>query len=106
MARTLTGIVSSDANDKTITITVHERKTHPIYKKQYSVSKKFRAHDEENEAHKGDLVEVIECRPMSATKTWKLVRIIERSKGFAIALADEPAEPVKAAKTETLGEEA
>ena len=94
MARTLIGVVSSDANDKTITVTVHERKTHPLYGKQYSRSRKFRAHDETNDAHIGDRVEIIECRPISASKTWKLTQVIERSKGSEIALADEPvAEP-------------
>jgi small subunit ribosomal protein S17 len=105
MARTLIGVVSSDANDKTITITVHERKTHPLYGKQYSRSRKFRAHDETNDAHIGDRVEITECRPISATKTWKLTQIIERSKGSEIALADEPvvepkAEAVKEDATE------
>ncbi len=98
MARTLIGIVSSDANDKTITITVHERKTHPLYGKQYSRSRKFRAHDEKNDAHVGDKVEITECRPISATKTWKLSQIIERSKGSEIALSDEPVAEEKPSK--------
>ncbi len=89
MARVLTGIVSSDANDKTITVTIHERKTHPIYRKQYSVTKKFRSHDEKNEAHIGDKVEIVESRPLSASKRWNLQKIVERSKGSEIALKEE-----------------
>lgn len=91
MAKTMTGIVSSDMNEKTITVTIHERLTHPIYKKQYSVSKKFRAHDEKNEAKTGDKVEIIESRPMSATKRWALSKIIERAKGSEIAIKEEEA---------------
>ncbi len=101
MARTLIGTVTSDRNDKTITIAVHERRTHPIYKKQYSVTRKFRAHDEKNDAHVGDKVEVVECRPMSASKNWNLVQVIERNKGSEISLADEPVvAKEKPAKTE------
>ena len=60
MARTLTGEVSSDKGDKTIVVKIQTRKTHPIYKKQYSVTKKFMAHDEKNEAHTGDKVQISE----------------------------------------------
>ncbi len=78
MARTLTGTVSSDKPDKTIVVTVQTSKTHPIYKKQFSVSHRFMAHDEKNEAKKGDKVQLIECRPLSANKRYKLAKIIER----------------------------
>lgn len=78
MARTLIGLVSSDKPDKTIVVTVQSRKTHPIYKKQYKVSKKFMAHDEKNEAKLGDRVEISETTPLSARKRFKLARIIER----------------------------
>lgn len=78
MARSLTGTVSSDKGDKTIVITVTERKTHPLYKKQYTVNTKFMAHDEKNEAHVGDLVSIVECRPLSARKHFKLSKILER----------------------------
>jgi small subunit ribosomal protein S17 len=78
MARSLTGTVTSDKGDKTIVITVNERKTHPIYKKQYSVNTKFMAHDEKNEAKVGDRVSITETRPLSARKRFRLDKIIER----------------------------
>jgi small subunit ribosomal protein S17 len=79
MARTITGRVSSDKADKTIVVSVVTRKTHPIYKKQYSVTNKFMAHDENNEAHEGDLVSIAEHRPISARKRWTLVSVIEKA---------------------------
>lgn len=79
MARTLIGTVSSDKADKTIVVTVRARKTHPLYRKQYTVSKKFMAHDENNEAHVGDRVAIVETRPLSARKRYKLDRIIEKA---------------------------
>lgn len=78
MAKTLIGRVSSDKADKTITVTVSTRKTHPIYKKQYSVSKKFMAHDEKNEAKLGDKVSIVETRPISARKRYTLGEVLER----------------------------
>lgn len=78
MARTIIGTVSSNKADKTITVTVQIRKTHPLYRKQYSVSKKFLAHDEKNEAEIGDKVEIAETRPLSARKHYTLSRIIEK----------------------------
>jgi len=78
MARTLTGIVSSDIREKTITVVVTSRETHPIYRKQFTVTRKYSAHDEKNEAKKGDRVEISESRPISKTKTWKLDKIIEK----------------------------
>lgn len=78
MARILTGKVTSDKGDKTIVITVSERKTHPIYKKQYTVNTKFMAHDEKNDAKVGDLVQIIETRPLSARKRFALNKILER----------------------------
>ena len=77
MARILSGVVTSSKPDKTIVVSVQTRKTHPIYKKQYSVSKKFMAHDEKNEAHEGDKVQIVESRPISARKRWTLVSIVE-----------------------------
>ena len=59
MAKTLTGVVTSDVADKTITVTVTSRETHPIYKKQYTVTRKYTAHDENNEAHNGDKVQIV-----------------------------------------------
>lgn len=81
MAKTLTGIVTSDVRDKTITVTVTSRQTHPIYGKQYTVSRKYTAHDENNEAHAGDKVRIIETRPISKTKSFKLDFIEEKSQG-------------------------
>lgn len=79
MAKTLTGVVSSSKPDKTIVITVQTRKTHPIYKKQYTETAKFMAHDEKNEAHEGDKVVISETRPLSARKRYKLDKIVERA---------------------------
>jgi small subunit ribosomal protein S17 len=78
MARKLSGIVTSDAMDKTIVVTVTTRKTHPIYGKSYLVTKKFAAHDEQNQAHKGDRVEIEETRPISKNKSFKLVQVLEQ----------------------------
>jgi small subunit ribosomal protein S17 len=78
MAKTIVGIVSSSKSDKTIVVTVQTRKTHPLYRKQYTVSSKFMAHDEKNEAEVGDKVAIIETRPLSARKRHVLDRIIEK----------------------------
>lgn len=78
MARTIIGTVSSAKGDKTIVVTVHTRKTHPLYRKQYTVSTKFMAHDEKNEAQTGDKVAIVETRPLSARKRHILERIIEK----------------------------
>lgn len=77
MSKKIIGTVTSDLADKTIVITVTSRQTHPIYGKQYTVSRKYSAHDETNQAKKGDRVEVSECRPYSKTKTWRLERVLE-----------------------------
>lgn len=77
MAKTIIGTVSSNKADKTIVVTVQSRKTHPLYRKQYTVSKKFMAHDEKNEAQVGDKVSITETRPISARKHYKLDQIIE-----------------------------
>jgi len=87
MAKTLTGIVTSDVADKTITVTVTSRETHPIYKKQYTVTRKYAAHDENNEAHVGDKVQIVETRPVSKSKSFKLANIEEKSRG-SIELKD------------------
>lgn len=78
MAKTITGIVSSKKTDKTIVVTEHVRLTHPLYRKQYTVTKKFMAHDENNEAEEGDKVVIAETRPLSARKHFKLERIVEK----------------------------
>lgn len=79
--QTLQGIVSSDKRDKTITVSITYRETHPLYRKQYSDTRKYTAHDENNEAHLGDKVEIVACRPFSKTKTYKLVKVLEKSHG-------------------------
>jgi small subunit ribosomal protein S17 len=78
MARTIVGVVSSNKTDKTIVVTVQTRKTHPLYRKQYTVNSKFMAHDEKNEAEVGDKVAITECRPISARKRFRLTEIIEK----------------------------
>lgn len=88
MAKTLTGIVTSDVRDKTITVTVTSRETHPIYGKQYTVSRKYTAHDEKNEAKVGDKVTITETRPVSKTKSFALHHIDEKSRG-SIELKEE-----------------
>jgi small subunit ribosomal protein S17 len=77
MAKKVTGVVTSDIQDKTIVVTVTSRQTHPLYGKQYTETRKFTAHDEKNQAKKGDVVDIVECRPISKHKTWKLERIVE-----------------------------
>lgn len=99
MARTITGTVTSDKGDKTIVITTKERMTHPIYKKQYSVTKKFMAHDEKNAAQVGDLVVIIETRPISARKRFKLETILERA-GVKFEDTDNQEAEVRAKKAE------
>lgn len=80
MARTITGVVSSSKADKTIVITSHTRKTHPIYKKQYSVTTKHIAHDENNQAKEGDKVIIVETRPISRRKHFALQEIVETAR--------------------------
>jgi small subunit ribosomal protein S17 len=77
-AKTIIGVVSSAKADKTIVVTVDTRKTHPLYRKQYTVSSKYMAHDEKNEAQVGDKVAITETRPLSARKRYTLDRIIEK----------------------------
>jgi small subunit ribosomal protein S17 len=91
MAKTLTGTVTSDVADKTITVTVTSRETHPIYGKQYTVSRKYAAHDEQNSAKKGDLVRITESRPVSKRKAFRLDEILEKSRG-SIELKDDGVE--------------
>ena len=86
--RTLTGVVTSAKRDKTITITVTSHETHPLYGKQYTVSRKYTAHDEKNEAGEGDTVTIIETRPISKTKSFTLQGIVEKSRG-SIKLKEE-----------------
>ncbi len=71
--RILQGVVVSDAADKTITVKVERRFMHPLYKKFIRRTKKYAAHDENNQAKAGDVVRIRECRPVSKSKTWELV---------------------------------
>ncbi len=77
--RTLTGSVSSDAMDKSITVTIERRIKHPIYGKYIKRSTKLHVHDENNECSKGDVVVIEQCRPISKTKSWKLVEVVEKA---------------------------
>lgn len=73
------GKVVSDKRDKTITILVEKKIKHPLYGKVMKSSKKFQAHDENNECKMGDIVKVMETRPLSKTKRWRLIEILERA---------------------------
>jgi small subunit ribosomal protein S17 len=74
------GVVVSTAGDKTAVVKVEERKKHPLYGKMITQSKKFHAHDEDNTAGVGDTVTIMETRPLSKLKRWRLVDIIEKAK--------------------------
>jgi len=74
------GTVKSDKMEKTIVVSIETLTLHPLYKKYIKRVKKVKAHDEKNEAKIGDLVRIIECKPISKEKCWKLVEIIERAK--------------------------
>jgi small subunit ribosomal protein S17 len=78
--KTKTGVVSSDKMDKTITVAVERKVKHPIYGKFVKKTTKFHAHDETNEAKPGDVVKIMETRPLSKTKRWRLVEVIEKAK--------------------------
>ena len=78
--KVLSGIVVSDKMDKTIVVLVEDRVKHPLYGKVMTKSTKLKAHDEENTAGMGDRVRIMETRPLSATKRWRLTDVIERAK--------------------------
>jgi small subunit ribosomal protein S17 len=80
LRKTKTGVVSSDKMEKTITVAVERKVKHPIYGKFVKKTTKFHAHDEKNEAKPGDVVKIMETRPMSKTKRWRLVEIVEKAK--------------------------
>ena len=75
-----TGVVFSNKMDKSITVAVKWKEKHPIYGKFVNKTKKYHAHDEKNECQIGDTVKIMETRPLSKTKRWRLVQIIERAK--------------------------
>lgn len=74
------GVVTSSAMDKTVTVNVSRRVKHGMYGKFITFSKKFHAHDETNHCNKGDTVRIMEVRPLSKTKKWRVVEVIERAK--------------------------
>ena len=74
------GIVVSDKMDKTIVVAIKDKTKHPLYKKTINTTKKLKAHDENNEAGIGDTVEIMETRPLSRDKRWRLVKVVEKAK--------------------------
>ena len=80
LRKTRTGVVRSNKMDKTITVTVDRRVKHPIYGKFIKKTTKLHAHDEKNECSEGDVVKIMETRPLSKTKRWRLVEVLEKVK--------------------------
>src|SRR5690606_13096665 len=76
--KTRIGVVASDRSDKTVTVVVERRVPHPTYGKQVTRTKKYHAHDERNEYRVGDVVRIVETRPLSKTKRWRVAELIER----------------------------
>jgi small subunit ribosomal protein S17 len=79
MTRTLSGRVVSDKMSKTVTVLVERKVKHPLYGKIIRLSKKYHAHDENNEFHDGDLVEIQECRPLAKTKSWRVSKLVVKA---------------------------
>ena len=80
LIQTQIGRVTSDKMDKTVTVLVEHRVKHPLYGKVVTRSKKYHAHDEKNEYKEGDLVEIESCRKLAKTKSWRVIRLIEKAK--------------------------
>jgi small subunit ribosomal protein S17 len=81
LKRTLSGRVTSNKTDKTVTVLVERRLKHPLYGKFITRSKKYHAHDDKNQFSIGDFVQIVECRPLSRTKNWKVIKLLnEESK--------------------------
>jgi small subunit ribosomal protein S17 len=78
--RSFVGVVTSDKMDKTIVVAINTKKMDRLYKKYVTWTKKYKAHDEKNDAHIGDTVRIVECAPISKDKCWRLSEIIERAK--------------------------
>ncbi len=78
--RTKSGVVTSDKMNQTVTVMIERKIKHPLYKKYIKKSTKIHAHDPDNKCQQGDLVKIAECRPISKTKSWKVVEIVEASK--------------------------
>ncbi len=90
LRRTLTGVVTSDAMDKSISVVVERRTRHAKYGKYVRHDSKFMAHDESNAASVGDTVEIAECRPLSKNKRWRLVRVVTKGDNAVISTAENP----------------
>ncbi len=80
LQRTKSGVVTSDKMNQTVTVMIERKIKHPLYKKYIKKSTKIHAHDPDNKCQQGDLVKIVECRPISKTKSWKVVEIVESSK--------------------------
>jgi small subunit ribosomal protein S17 len=80
VARTMTGRVVSDKMNKTVTVLVERKVKHPMLGKVIRLTKKYHAHDENNEFHDGDLVIIEECRPIARTKAWRVARLVEKAR--------------------------
>lgn len=79
MRKTLTGVVVSDKMEKTVVVAVEAHTKHPVYNKTMKVTKKYKAHDEENTCKTGDKVKIMETRPISKDKNWRVVQVIEKA---------------------------
>ena len=79
LKRTLTGTIVSDKMNKTVTVLVERKIKHPLLGKVLRVSKKYHAHDENNEFHQGDVVDIEECRPLAKTKSWRVTKLVEKA---------------------------
>jgi small subunit ribosomal protein S17 len=79
LKRTLTGTIVSDKMDKTVTVLIERKVKHPVLGKIISVSKKYHAHNENNEFHQGDVVTIEETRPLSKTKSWRVAKLVEKA---------------------------
>ncbi len=80
VARSLSGRVVSDKMDKTVTVLVERKVKHPVIGKVMRLSKKYHAHDENNEFHEGDMVIIEECRPIAKTKSWRVAGLVEKAR--------------------------
>ena len=78
-ARSTSGVVISNKMDKTVTVLVERQEKHPLYKKYIRKSTKLHAHDESNECNEGDTVQIEECRPMSKSKSWRVIGVVSRA---------------------------
>lgn len=93
-ARIMTGTVVSDRAAKTIVVRVDYARRHPLYSKSYVVSSKIAVHDETNQAHLGDKVQIQDGRPISKTKSWRLIKILERAVGSEVEIDESAVEAV------------